>query len=144
MSKLVKFFIAADDVVAALALRGGPARALESVSWGNFDPEEAVIEWESLFTGRRVEELMDADEPRIVAGQDNDGYVVFAFSDRLVSVLGAAGLVKIGEVAVLWSQVREQDGEALDVDVAGEILGDLARLARAAERQGSGVYCWVA
>ncbi|MDX2389497.1 MULTISPECIES: hypothetical protein [unclassified Streptomyces] len=144
MSKLVEFFIAPDDVVAALVLRGGPGRALESVSCGNFDPEEAVIEWESFFTGRGFEELVDADEPRIVAGQDNDGSVVFAFSDRLVSALGAADEPRIGEVTGLWSQLRDEDGESLDVAVAGEILGDLARLARAAEGQGSGVYCWVA
>lgn len=46
MSRLVKLFVAPVDVVAALAVRGGPGRALESVSCGNFDPEEAAIEWE--------------------------------------------------------------------------------------------------
>lgn len=140
----MEFFIARDDVVAALVLGGGPGPSLESVSCGNFDPEEAVIEWESLFTGRSFEDLVDADEPRIVAGQEDDDCVVFAFSDRLVSVLRAADEPWIGEVAGLWSQLRDEDGEALDVEVAGAILGDLARLARAAEGQSSGVYCWVA
>lgn len=144
MSKLVEFFIAPDDVVAALALGDGPGRALESVSCGNFDPEEAVLEWECLFSGSSFEELVEADEPRVVAGQDNDGCVVFAVSDRLLSALSAAGEPQISEVAGLWSQLREQDGEAIGVDVAGEILGDLTRLARAAEGQGSGVYCWIA
>ncbi|MFE7095885.1 hypothetical protein [Streptomyces erythrochromogenes] len=78
MSKLVEFFVAPDDVVAALVLRGVPGRALKSVSCGNLGPEEAVIEWESLFGGRSFEELVDADEPRIVAGQEDDDYVVFA------------------------------------------------------------------
>ncbi|WP_405533750.1 hypothetical protein OG592_42200 (plasmid) [Streptomyces avidinii] len=44
MSKLVEFFIAPDDVVAALVLRDGPGRALEAVSCGNIDPEEADSE----------------------------------------------------------------------------------------------------
>ncbi|MEU7510339.1 hypothetical protein [Streptomyces lavendulae] len=144
MSNLVKFFIAPDDVTASLVLRAGPGRALESVPCGNFDPEEAVLEWECLFSGSSFEELVEADEPRVVAGQDNDGCAVFAVSDRLLSALGAAEEPEISEVAGLWSQLREQDGEAIGVDVASEILGDLSRLARAAQGQECGVYCWVA
>lgn len=87
---------------------------------------------------------MKADKPSIVAGQDNDGCVVFAFSDRSVSALCAVREPRISEVAGLWSPLRERDGEVLDVEVAGEILDDLPRLARAAKGQGSGVDCWAA
>ncbi|MEV7855020.1 hypothetical protein [Streptomyces sp. NPDC088183] len=87
---------------------------------------------------------MEADEPRIVAGQNNDDCVVFAFSDRLVSALCAVRGPRLSKVAGLWSQLREREAEVLDAEVADEILGDLTRLARAAEWQGSGVYRWVA
>ncbi|MFF9337630.1 hypothetical protein [Streptomyces albogriseolus] len=73
MSVIVEFFAASDDVSAALALRAGPRRAFESLSFGNFDPEEAVVEWECLLAGGSFEELVDAGEPRLVAGQDDDG-----------------------------------------------------------------------
>lgn len=141
---LVEFFLAADDVVAALVLREGPGRGMESVSCGNFDPEEAVLEWSTLLTGSSFEELVEADKPRIVAGDDNDGCVVFAVSDRLLSALSAAGDPRIDEVAGLWSQLRAEDGEDIGADVARAILVNLTRLGRAAEERGSAVYCWVA
>ncbi|MET9508726.1 hypothetical protein ABZX62_09665 [Streptomyces flavidovirens] len=75
MSIVVKFFAAPDDTSAALALPTGPGRAFESLSFGSFDPEEAVVEWECLLAGCRFEELVEAGEPRIVAGQDDDGCV---------------------------------------------------------------------
>ncbi|WP_308375980.1 hypothetical protein [Streptomyces sp. ISL-99] len=68
MSIVVKFFAAPDDTSAALALPTGPVRAFESLSFGNFDPEEAVVEWECLLAGGRFEELVEAhrhgDRPR--------------------------------------------------------------------------------
>ncbi|MFD4029679.1 hypothetical protein ACFWVP_03890 [Streptomyces sp. NPDC058637] len=103
-----------------------------------------MLEWECLFSGSSFEELVEADEPRVVADQDHDGCMVFALSDRLLSALRAAGEPEISEVAGLWSQLRERDGEAIGVDLAGEIPGDLTRLARVAEGQAGGVYCWVA
>ncbi|WP_256122569.1 hypothetical protein [Streptomyces sp. LUP47B] len=45
MSTIVEFFAAPDDASAALVLQTGPRRAFESLSFGNFDPEEGVVEW---------------------------------------------------------------------------------------------------
>ncbi|MFG2631950.1 hypothetical protein [Streptomyces sp. NPDC048473] len=42
MSIIVEFFTAPDDTSAALVLQTGPRCAFESLSFGNFDPEEAV------------------------------------------------------------------------------------------------------
>ncbi|WP_241672312.1 hypothetical protein [Streptomyces sp. IB2014 016-6] len=84
MSIIVKFFVAPDDTSAGLALRTGPGRAFES---GNFDPEEAVVEWECLLPGGSAKELVEAGEPRIVAGQDNDGCLVFAISPPMTTAL---------------------------------------------------------
>lgn len=54
VSIIVKFFVAPDDTSASLALQTGPGRAFESLSFGNFDPEEAVIEWECLLAERQL------------------------------------------------------------------------------------------
>ncbi|MFI1979083.1 MULTISPECIES: hypothetical protein [Streptomyces] len=89
MGIIVKFFVAPDDTSASLALRTGPGRAFESLSFGNFDPEEAVLEWECLLAGGSFEELVEAGEPRIVAGFDG-GCVVFAISPRLSAALTCA------------------------------------------------------
>ncbi|WP_324616784.1 hypothetical protein [Streptomyces sp. XY332] len=141
---MVEFFVAPDDASAGLALRTGPGRAFESLSFGNFDPEEAVVEWECLLVGGNFEELVEAGEPRIVAGQDNDGCVVFAMSPGLSAALADAGHSRLRDVAAEWAQLRAEDGEAIDTEIADAIVSDLADLVSSARRQNQGVYCWVA
>ncbi|WP_405827082.1 MULTISPECIES: hypothetical protein [unclassified Streptomyces] len=143
MSIILKFFVAPDDTSAGLALKTGPGQAFESLSFGNFDPEEAVVEWECLLAGASFEELVEAGEPRIVAGQDNDGCVVFAISPRLTTVLADAGHSRLRDVAASWAQLRAEDGEVIDTEIADGIVGDLAALATSARRQNQSVYCWV-
>ncbi|MET4648325.1 hypothetical protein ABID95_008099 [Streptomyces atratus] len=144
MSIIVKFFVAPDDTSAALTLQDGPGRAFDSLSFGNFDPEEAVIEWESLLAGGSFEELVEAGEPRIVAGQDNDGCVVFAISTRLSAALADAGQSRLRDVAAAWAQLRAEDGEPIDTEITDAIVSDLAGLVGSARRQNQSVYCWVA
>ncbi len=138
----MKFFVAPDDTSAALALKTGPGQAFESLSFGNFDPVGAVIEWECLLAGASFEELVDAGEPRIVAGQD--GCVVFAISPRLSTALTDAGHPGLRDIAASWAQLRAEDGEAIDAEIAEAIVGELAGLVSSARRQDHGVYCWVA
>ncbi|MGW5782334.1 hypothetical protein [Streptomyces sp. NPDC003863] len=128
MSIIVKFFVAPDDTSASLTLQSGPGQAFESLSFGNFDPEEAVVEWECLLAGGSFEELAEAGEPRIVAGQDNDGCVVFAFSPRLTTALADAGHSRLRDVAASWAQLRTEDGKVIDTEIADRIVGDLAAL----------------
>ncbi|MFD9408228.1 hypothetical protein ACFWBN_14590 [Streptomyces sp. NPDC059989] len=144
MSIVVKFFVAPDDTSAGLALQTGPGRAFESLSFGNFDPEEAVIEWECLLAGGSFEELVEAGEPRIVAGQDDDGCVVFAISPRLSAALAGAGHSRLRDVAASWAQLRAEDGQVIDTEIADTIVSDLAALVSSALRQNQGVYCWLA
>ncbi|MFG3199906.1 hypothetical protein ACGFYT_27685 [Streptomyces sp. NPDC048208] len=144
MSIVVKFFVAPDDTSASLALQTGPGRAFESLSFGNFDPAEAVIEWECLLAGGSFEKLVEAGEPRIVAGQDNDGCVVFALSPHLSTALADATHSRLSDFATSWTQLRVEDGEVIDTEIADAIVGDLAALVSRARRQNQGVYCWVA
>ncbi|MDR6980751.1 hypothetical protein J2X68_007493 [Streptomyces sp. 3330] len=116
MSIIVRFFMAPDDTSAALTLRSGPGRACGSLSFGNFDPEEAVVEWECLLAGGSFEELAEAGEPRVVAGEDNGGCAVFAISPRLSTALMDAGGPELGEVAASWVQLRAQEHEIIDVE----------------------------
>ncbi|MFC8423457.1 hypothetical protein ACFUN7_21740 [Streptomyces sp. NPDC057236] len=144
MSIIVEFFAASDDASAALALQAGPRRAFESLSFGNFDPGEAVVEWECLLAGGSFEELVEAGEPRLVAGQDDDGCVVFAISPRLSAALAEAERSELKDAAVAWSLQRAEDGEDIGTEIAEVILGDLAALVSSARGQGQDVYCWVA
>ncbi|MFF4420989.1 hypothetical protein ACFY04_09395 [Streptomyces sp. NPDC001549] len=144
MSIIVTFFVAPDDTTAALVLQTGPGRACESLSFGDFDPEEAVVEWECLLTGAGFGELVEAGEPRIVAGQDNGGCVVFAISPGLSTALADAELSGLRDLAASWVRLRAEDGEIIDTEIADRIVGDLAALVRDARRQDQGVYCWVA
>ncbi|MFF5282455.1 hypothetical protein [Streptomyces sp. NPDC013171] len=144
MSITVKFFVAPDDTSASLAIQSGSGRAFESLSFGNFDPEEAVLEWECLMVGGSFQELVEAGEPRIVAGQDNDGCVVFALSPRLSAALADAEHARLRDVAASWIQLRAEDGEVIDTQIADAIVGDLAALVSSARRQNQSVYCWVA
>ncbi|MFI7415597.1 hypothetical protein ACIBU0_43940 [Streptomyces sp. NPDC049627] len=144
MSIIVKFFVAPDDTSAALTLQTGPGRTFESLSFGSFDPEEAVLEWECLLAGGSFEELVEAGEPRVVAGQDNEGCVVFAISPRLSTALADAEHSRLRDVAASWVQLRAEDGEVIDAEIAEAIVGDLAALVSNARRQSQNVYCWVA
>uniref|UniRef100_A0A8D4BE95 DUF1877 family protein n=1 Tax=Streptomyces pratensis (strain ATCC 33331 / IAF-45CD) TaxID=591167 RepID=A0A8D4BE95_STRFA len=140
----MKFFVAPDDTSAGLALQTGPERAFGSLSFGNFDPEEAVVEWEWLLAGGSFEELVEAGEPRIIAGLDDEGCVVFAISPRLSSALAEATHSRLSDVAASWTQLRAEDGEVIDTEITDVIVGDLAALVTSARRQNQSVYCWVA
>ncbi|MFE1291513.1 hypothetical protein [Streptomyces sp. NPDC058751] len=144
MSIIVEFFTAPDDASAALVLGAGPRHASESLSFGNFDPEEAVVEWECLLAGGSFENLVEAGEPRLVAGHDDGGSVVFVISPRLFTALAEAERSELDDAAVSWAAWRARDGETIGTDIASVILGELAALVRSARHQGQGVYCRVA
>ncbi|MBV7244503.1 hypothetical protein [Streptomyces sp. MW-W600-10] len=144
MSIIVKFFVAPDDTSAALALRTGPGEAYESLSLGNFDPLGAVVEWQSLLTGRSFEDVVEAGEPRVVAAEDGGGCLVLAISSDLFTALADAEQPTLRDAAASWVQLRAEEGEIIDADIADAIVGDLAALAGSARRQGRGVYCWIA
>ncbi len=116
----------------------------EAVSFGNFDAEEAVLEWECLLAGGDFEELVDAGEPRAVAEQDGSGGAfVFAVSPRLMDALAHAAPDRLRDVAASWVRLRAEEDEHFAPEVADALLGSLAGMAGRARRRGHSVYCWV-
>jgi hypothetical protein len=144
VSIVIKFFVAPGHEAAAATAERGPDGVFESLTFGNFDVEEALIEWESIFTGRSFEELVDDDVPETVADPDDSGGpLVFCVSGTLQDALATAGEHRLPEVSRLWVAERAEDGEAFDPEIAVWILSGLADLARAAGQRDEGLYCWV-
>lgn len=144
VSIIIKFFIAPDDTSAASSVDSGPDGVFDSLTCGNFDASEAVIEWESLFTGQSFEALVASDEPRTVADEEGDGPLLFVVSEALKGALTTVSPARLAEVGELWIQERAVEGDAFDPEMVGELLSDLADLARSAHGQGHGLYCWMA
>jgi hypothetical protein len=62
--------------------------------------EEVWIEWECLFVGVSFDDLVEADEHGLDAGQHDDGCVVFAISSRLSAALAEAARSTLKDAAV--------------------------------------------
>ncbi|MER5411861.1 hypothetical protein [Streptomyces virginiae] len=103
-----------------------------------------MVDWECLLAGGSFTYLVDAGEPHIVAGQDDDGCVVFALSPRLSAALADADRSRLRDVATSWAAQRAEDGEAIDTNTAAAVVRDRADPVSRARRQGRAVYCWVA
>ncbi|GAA3026008.1 hypothetical protein [Streptomyces glomeratus] len=142
MSRIIEFFVAPDETSAASVLAGGSEGTFETVTLGNFLVEISVLEWEELTTGTSFDALLDAGEPRSVA-EDGDCQV-FVVSERLLRELAGVDDLRIAELAKGWKRMRSEDGEDLDDEPAREILTEVSELARVANDQGFGLYCWVA
>jgi hypothetical protein len=145
VSIIVKFFLAPDDTSAASAVVSGPDGVLGSLTCGNFDASEAVVEWECLLTGQTFEALVAAGEPQSVTDLGEEGGpLLFVISNALRGALVGASTARLAEVGELWIQERAAEGESLDPEMVEELLSDLAGLARTAEVRGHGLYCWMA
>jgi hypothetical protein len=145
VSIIIRFFVAPSHQAAAAVVDGGPDGVFESLSYGNFDAEGAMIEWESIFTGRRFDELIAADEPEVIADPgDGGGPMLLAASKALRDALAAADQSRLVEVSRLWVQERAADGEVFDQEIATQILSDLARLAHGLRGRDHRLYCWTA
>ncbi|MBE8525331.1 hypothetical protein ILP97_48985 [Amycolatopsis sp. H6(2020)] len=140
MSSIIEFFVAPDDTAAAGVAENGPGGRFESAVHGNFDVWSTLVEWESLLTGRSLEEFTTGDGPRVVTG--NDGLpVVLATAGELTRALAAAGDHRLGTTAEQWAGLREEEGETIDGELARELVKEVAALAAGAVRTGSALYC---
>jgi hypothetical protein len=143
---IVTFFLAADDKAAIDLMADDSVDEFESVSYGNFDADEAVVEWTSILTGESFADLIAADEPRILGvAEDPDGvegsqllFVIPAALQRALVDSDGASLV---EVRDRWLAQRAEEGEEFDPELVDQLLNDLASLARMADGLGHSVYC---
>jgi hypothetical protein len=142
VSIIIEFFVAPDDAAASEVLDAGPEGVFESLAVGNFEVDEALIEWESIVTGRSFEELASMDQPRVVA-EAASGSLVFAVSPALRDELATAAKGRLDELASEWVLRQAGEGTEFEPDLAKLILGDLAGLARSANRQKYELYCWM-
>ena len=139
VSSIISFFVAPDDAAATTVLDGGPDRTFESVTYGNFDADLALLEWESLLTGHSFADLLEASAALDLSGED-DGALIVAASVELQEALASASPADLARVAQLWAAERAVEGEVVDPELAQEILTELARLARTADHR---LYCRV-
>ncbi|WP_228120201.1 hypothetical protein [Streptomyces fagopyri] len=115
------------------------------MSYRNFDGEEALIEWECIFTGRSFDEVVAADEPGVAADPDDgEGPMVLAVSEALQDALAAAGQPRLVEVGRLWALERMAEGEVFDQEIATQLLSGLSRLAQGLRERDRRLYCWTA
>ncbi|GAA4084880.1 hypothetical protein [Actinomadura miaoliensis] len=140
MSTIVQFFVAT-RASARAALLGGPSASRTVVECGNFDVEEALLDWEAHCAGRSFEEIAEAGLPEVLA-EIEDGPAVFSLSDTLVRSLGTASSSEIDELARWWVERKAEDGAELDPFVALGILRELAELIRGERDSEEHVYCW--
>ncbi|MFF1961120.1 hypothetical protein ACFVWX_29630 [Streptomyces sp. NPDC058220] len=140
MSSIVKFFAAANEG-AVDALAGGPNSSFRALSFGNFDAEEALLDWEAHLTGVSFESLVDRDFPEIIAEGD-EGASVFLLSDALVNSLAVASDSEVRELALWWVGEKSVDGFEIELPVASVILQSLVDLTREELQPGTHVYCW--
>ncbi|GII88918.1 hypothetical protein Ssi03_69080 [Sphaerisporangium siamense] len=139
MNKIVDFFVTTRPNAAGV-LGSGPLRSFPTASSGDFDAEEALLDWESHLTGRSFDDLAEDDLPETVA--DGGNAVVLALSDTLVSALRAASDPRIEELAQWWAEEKARDGFALDPFTALDTLRRLTDLIRRKRSPGESVYCW--
>ena len=140
MSTIIEFFVVPDDSAASALARRGPGDELEPAELGNFDVWSALAEWESVLTGHDLEELFASGGPDVVSADDEP--LVLRVSAALTAALAQAGPAILSRAAAQWNDLQTAEGEDI-VEAADEILGEIAALARKAERTGGALYCWI-
>jgi hypothetical protein len=106
------------------------------------DPVVKAGTLEALLTGRTFEEILAGSPERPVAIRDEGQQLVLRVSEGLVDALARSAPESLADVAVPWSQTEEFRGQG-DAHILGDLLVDLADLARYARSHGEAVYGWV-
>lgn len=140
VSSIVKFFVAT-RVDAIDALNSGPVGIPRVVTFGNFDVEEALLDWEAHLTGRSFQALVNDDLPETVA-ESEDGPIVLSLSATLLDALSDLSTSRLEELAEWWVVEKEDDGVGIDPSVSLDILRALVNLVRQERESQEGLYCW--
>lgn len=139
MSSIIEFFVAPDDTAAAGVAENGPGGSFESAAYGNFDVWSTLVEWESILSGRSLEEPIAGGGPHIVTGDGSP--VVLVTPRELTRALAGADDHTLSTTAERWAELREEDGETIDDELAQELVREVAGLAVGAVRTGKSLYC---
>jgi hypothetical protein len=140
VSSIITFFVAADHAEAAGTVESRRGADADSVTFGNFDVLATLDEWESILTNRDLDELIAADGSEVIAGGDDRPLVVAASGD-LVTALAAADADALPAAAGRWVELRADEGETIDDELAAEIVVEVASLAVKAVRTRGALYC---
>jgi hypothetical protein len=140
----IRFFSAPDDASAAEALDRDPESVTETAVRDRFLASSAMIEWETILTGRGSEDHARAARPRVVADdRPRSSSKIFAASPELRAALAAADPERITEVARQWmDEYGAQHGSFVPGEVC-RILYEMSGLARSADAERVGVYFWM-
>jgi hypothetical protein len=142
VSSIIEFFVARDDAAAVSVAGNGPSGCFESATYGNFAVWSTLEEWESILTSRSIEELVTSGGPNVLAGAD--GFpVVLTVPPDLTTALAAADDHMLRSAAERWVELRDEEGELIDGELAQEIVKEVAGLAVGAARTGKSLYCWI-
>jgi hypothetical protein len=141
MSTIIEFFVVSDDAAAAAVARGGPGEELEAATYGNFDVWSTIAEWESIVTGCDLDELFASGGPDVVSGDDEP--IVLRLPAALTAALAQADAATLSRTVAQWIALREEEGEDIDPEMAGDLLGEIAALSGKAERTQGSLYCWI-
>ena len=143
MSLIIEFFVAPDDAAAVGVSRNGPgAASFESATYGNFDVWSTLDEWECILTSRGIDDPVTGGGANFIAGGDGSP-VVLAARPELTRALAAADDDLLGRTAERWVELREEEGEFIDGELAQEIVREVAALAAGATQTGKSLYCWI-
>ncbi|MFD5116090.1 hypothetical protein ACFWNG_27900 [Streptomyces sp. NPDC058391] len=140
MSSIVKFFVATSEAAVGM-LDTGPDASFPLASFGNFDAEEALLEWEARLTGRSFEGIVEEGIPEVVA-ESEGGPAVILLSDALLNLLVSTSIDLVNELARWWVDEKAHEGMEIDLCVAQSILRELVALIRRERESGEDVYCW--
>jgi hypothetical protein len=141
MSSIITFFVARDDAAAAAVAVGGPGDDLEPARYGNFDVFSTLDEWQSILTDRDLEELAAEAGADVVSGDDEP--LVLHVPDALTEALAHADHQSLADAAARWIELRAEEDEEIDEELALDLLGELATLSARAQRAASSLYCWI-
>lgn len=141
MSTIIEFFVAPDDEVAAGVVQGGPGEDLKPVTYGNFDVWTSMVEWESILLDKDLDEVLETGGPDSV-GHDG-GALVFLLPPDVTKALAEADAGTLGTMAERWAALRTKEGQDIDIELAREMVGEMASLAVDAEASKGAIYCWV-
>ncbi|MFI9485114.1 hypothetical protein ACIG47_01880 [Promicromonospora sp. NPDC052451] len=142
MGILTDYFVAASDTEAAAFLDDGvPRHALPDghvLESKGIEPFVTLATLEEILTGRPYAEISSG--VTAVTFSEDTGAVVVQVRPALLEALTGASESELDGAADAWSRTEELATD--DPAPLAAFLDDLAALARIAESEGAGVYCW--